>query len=417
MIHRLVLPERTFLRRFVTKNQAVIIGNLVSARDSSDKYSQGNGAYFFRGEACLFAYANSAIAYSIKPCSAYFESMQDPRFLSVVAVVPDKKKQRRKIELQDAAIRTSSLRLPSRNAHPFLTQTLRKSAYPTPFLSHIIYNLYPEISCQCSNKHITETVSDTSFEQYLTPTISLALVLLTSTSSILPRAFQSEQCNVINIIILFVLGDGTFRTATATYNMRASKLVPDTVERIDQSAANRIPHLTTTRGSAGVLGGKAAIRRTTVWHALRRNEKKGCSRNTDVSRKRKERLLEWKKNRISRVFELFQDIIFNCREGSFNSMSCQVHLEIICFPLDQDSSMETGLFTFLIIIPTGRSLTRTQPSSCALVTYGLLVTNPRVIWFMRFTPRRFARTCHIASIYVKKILLIGMFFRFRGFRQ
>ena len=38
--------------------------------------------------------------------------------------------------------------------------------------------------------------------------------------------------------------------------------------------------------------------------------------------------------------------------------------------------------TFLIIIPTGRSLTRTQPSSCALVTYGLLVTNPRVIWFM-----------------------------------
>jgi len=33
--------------------------------------------------------------------------------------------------------------------------------------------------------------------------------------------------------------------------MRASKLVPDTVERIDQSAANRIPHLTTVRRSAG----------------------------------------------------------------------------------------------------------------------------------------------------------------------
>lgn len=41
-----------------TKNRAVIIGSAVSARDSSDKYSQGNGAYFFRGEACLFAYAN-----------------------------------------------------------------------------------------------------------------------------------------------------------------------------------------------------------------------------------------------------------------------------------------------------------------------------------------------------------------------
>lgn len=98
--------------------------------------------------------------------------------------------------------------------------------------------------------------------------------------------------------------------------------------------------------------------------------------------------------------------------------------------------------TFLIIIPTGRSLTRTQPSSCALVTYGSLVTNPRAIWSTiqplervgcrsyelareplawgtrrksitlnhgvigsndqtttrrtRFTPRRFARTCHVA---------------------
>lgn len=104
--------------------------------------------------------------------------------------------------------------------------------------------------------------------------------------------------------------------------------------------------------------------------------------------------------------------------------------------------------TFLIIIPTGRSLTRTQPSSCALVTYGSLVTNPRAIWSTsrpferagcrsyelareplawgtrrksiilnhgvigsndqtttrrtRFTPRRFARTCHVASVYVKK---------------
>lgn len=38
--------------------------------------------------------------------------------------------------------------------------------------------------------------------------------------------------------------------------------------------------------------------------------------------------------------------------------------------------------TFLIIIPTGRSLTRTQPSSCALVTYGSRVTNPRAAWFM-----------------------------------
>lgn len=36
--------------------------------------------------------------------------------------------------------------------------------------------------------------------------------------------------------------------------------------------------------------------------------------------------------------------------------------------------------TFLIIIPTGRSLTRTQPSSCALVTYGSRVTNPRAAW-------------------------------------
>lgn len=98
--------------------------------------------------------------------------------------------------------------------------------------------------------------------------------------------------------------------------------------------------------------------------------------------------------------------------------------------------------TFLIIIPTDRSLTRTQPSSCALVTYGSLVTNPRAIWSTiqplerascrsyelvreplawgtrrksiilnhgvigsndqtttrrtRFTPRRFARTCHVA---------------------
>lgn len=38
--------------------------------------------------------------------------------------------------------------------------------------------------------------------------------------------------------------------------------------------------------------------------------------------------------------------------------------------------------TFLIIIPTGRSLTRTQPSSCALVTYGSRVTNPRAAWSM-----------------------------------
>ncbi|KYN36869.1 hypothetical protein ALC56_08660 [Trachymyrmex septentrionalis] len=313
-------------RLFTSANR----GTWVPARDSSDIFPIHPLARRSPPFTVAFLFVNVRSSAS-RPCSAYFESVQDPWFEFLVATG-----------------RT-------------LTQTLRKSAYPIPFLS-IIYNLYPEISYQCSNKH-TETVSDTSFEQYLTPTISLALVLLTSTSSILPRAFQLEQCNVINIIILFVSGDGTFRTATATYNTRASKLVPDTVERIDQSAANRIPHLTTARGSAGVVGGKAAIRRATVWHALRRNEKKGCSRNTDVSRKRKERLLEWKKNRISRVFELFQDIIFDRSEGSFNSVSCQVHLEIICFLLDQDSSIETGLCTYIRAL---EKLSNIRPKSCTV---------------------------------------------------
>ncbi|KYQ58899.1 hypothetical protein ALC60_02055 [Trachymyrmex zeteki] len=356
-----------------------------------------------------------------RPCSAYFESMQDPRFLSVAAVVTDKKRQRRKSDFR-ILIRT----------------TCTNDAVCT---TRIIYNLYPEISCQCSNKR-TETVSDTSFEQYLTPTISLALVLLTSTSSILPRAFQSKQCNVINIIILFVLGDGTFRTATATYNTRASKLVPDTVERIDQSAANRIPHLTTARGSAGVVG-KAAIRRATVWHALLRNEKKGL-RNMQKQRgmrhgtsamgawppfvpqrapteeegslrQRKsmtyrqlpcvvttmtvsnhglnweakssrycgmkgirERVRSRKETRLlplsrinasrrkpfrfasvyemqkGREFSSYSKTLFSIVEGSFNSMSCQVHLEIICFPLDQDSSMKTGLCTYIRALEAGR---------------------------------------------------------------
>jgi len=61
--------------------------------------------------------------------------------------------------------------------------------------------------------------------------------------------------------------------------------------------------------------------------------------------------------------ELFQDIIFDCREGSFNSMSCQVHLEIICFPLDQDSSMETGLCTYIRAL---EKLSNIRPKSCTV---------------------------------------------------
>lgn len=38
---------------------------------------------------------------------------------------------------------------------------------------------------------------------------------------------------------------------------------------------------------------------------------------------------------------------------------------------------ETSEVTFLIIIPVDHSLTRTQPSSCALVTYGASVPNSR----------------------------------------
>ncbi|EFN67535.1 hypothetical protein EAG_16216 [Camponotus floridanus] len=480
----------------------------------------------------------SMCARASQPHSAYFESVQDP--LLSATIVADKKR-RRKIGPDDR-VAYEFLSITGRTS---LSQTLRKFAHPTPFLSksqvfsipirsqrdpsledfpgrglrrnllmeqdinlllsvlsegqgskivfrtsqndatctmndaRIIYNPYPEISCQCSNKRIeaklsklalpnerrredvspenpqtpvssrqnftyllslagAETVSDTGIEQYLTPTTSLNLVLLlTSTSSILPCAFQSKQCtgceNLTNKVTFFVSGDGTFRTATATNNTRASKLVPDTVERIDQSAANRIPHLTTARGSTQAsttvlsMPGKAADSLSHGWHALRRDEKKGCcvskgrgrskgamrhgtsatgawpsvfvpqrapteeegplrqrksmtyrqlpctvtgkgkndkkemqrkcimkgirervlllrssriqekpfqfasvsemqkgvSQNTDVSGKRKKRLLEWKKNRIYREFSSRSKTLFSTLKGSLNSKSCQ----------------------------------------------------------------------------------------------
>lgn len=91
MVQRLVLPERTFPRRFmpprdewgrifgdwvpVTRlgpgrlsasanhdmgegiKNGITITNTVSARDSSDKYSRGTKVHFFRGEAYLFTCA------------------------------------------------------------------------------------------------------------------------------------------------------------------------------------------------------------------------------------------------------------------------------------------------------------------------------------------------------------------------
>lgn len=64
-----------------------------------------------------------------------------------------------------------------------------------------------------------------------------------------------------------------------------------------------------------------------------------------------------------REFSSYSKTLFSIVEGSFNSMSCQVHLEIICFPLDQDSSMKTGLCTYIRAL---EKLSNIRPKSCTV---------------------------------------------------
>jgi len=74
---------------------------------------------------------------------------------------------------------------------------------------------------------------------------------------------------------------------------------------------------------------------------------KGVSQNTDVSGKRKKRLLEWKKNRIYREFSSRSKTLFPILKGSLNSKSCQVRLEIICFQdLDRVSSTKARIIYY-----------------------------------------------------------------------
>lgn len=92
---------------------------------------------------------------------------------------------------------------------------------------------------------------------------------------------------------------------------------------------------------------------------------KGVSQNTDVSGKRKKRLVEWTKNRIYREFSSPSKTLFSILKGSLNSRFCQVRLEIICFRLDRVSSTKARIIYYTRIIKRNYSILSLK--SCIVV--------------------------------------------------